>query len=86
MKLTQLLVALPLPLIVLWSGTANAGPNYQRCRGPRLRERKWDEKEVEKGHKVVDYAGRCVKVPDDPAAPKATSDCVGKYEYMPDGS
>ena len=25
MKLTQLLVALPLPLIVLWSGTANAG-------------------------------------------------------------
>ena len=47
---------------------------------------KWDEKEVEKGHKVVDYAGRCVKVPDDPAAPKATSDCVGKYEYMPDGS
>ena len=25
-------------------------------------------------------------IPDDPAAPKSTADCVGKYEYMPDGS
>jgi hypothetical protein len=24
--------------------------------------------------------------PDDPAAPKSTADCVGKYEYMPDES
>ena len=47
---------------------------------------KWDEKEPEKGHKLVDYAGRCVLVPDDPAAPKVTEDCVGKYEYMPDES
>ena len=47
---------------------------------------KWDEKEVEKGHKLVDYAGRCVNIPDDPAAPKDTEDCVGKYEYMPDKS
>ena len=48
---------------------------------------KWDEKEPDKGHKLVDYAGRCVNIPDDPAAaPKSTEDCVGKYEYMPDGS
>jgi hypothetical protein len=47
---------------------------------------KWDEKEPEKGHKLVDYAGRCVKVPDDSAASKATEECVGKYEYMPDES
>ena len=47
---------------------------------------KWDEKEVEKGHKLVDYAGRCVLIPDDPAAPKQTEECVGKYEYMPGGS
>ncbi len=47
---------------------------------------KWDEKEPEKGHKLVDYAGRCVAVPDDPAAPKYTEDCVGNYEYMPDES
>ena len=47
---------------------------------------KWDEKEPDKGHKLVDYAGRCVNIPDDPAAPKITEDCVGNYEYMPDGS
>ena len=47
---------------------------------------KWDEKQVEKGHKLVDYAGRCIVIPDDPAAEKYTEDCVGKYEYMPDGS
>jgi hypothetical protein len=47
---------------------------------------KWDVKEPEKGHKLVDYAGRCVTVPDDPAAPKQTMECTGNYEYMPDGS
>lgn len=47
---------------------------------------KWNEKELEKGHKVVDYAGRCVKVPDDAKAAKATETCTGTYEYMPDGS
>jgi hypothetical protein len=44
---------------------------------------KWDESEPDKGHKLVDYAGRCVDIPDDLAAPKSTADCVGKYEYMP---
>jgi hypothetical protein len=47
---------------------------------------KWDEKEVEKGHKLVDVVQRCVLIPNDPADPKAIEDCVGKFEYMPDGS
>jgi hypothetical protein len=47
---------------------------------------KWDEKEPEKGHRLIDYAGRCVNIPDAPAAPKYTGDSVGKDEYMPDGS
>ena len=47
---------------------------------------KWDEKEPEKGHKLVDSANRCVLVPDDKSAPKVTETCTGKYEYMPDGS
>jgi len=47
---------------------------------------KWDVKEPEKGHKLVDYAGRCVIIPDDPSIPKSTAECVGKYEYMPDES
>ena len=47
---------------------------------------KWDVKEPEKGHKLVDAAMRCVLVPDDPAEPTISQDCVGKYEYMPDES
>jgi hypothetical protein len=47
---------------------------------------KWKETEVEKGHKLVEYAGRCVSIPDDPALPKVACDCLGKYEYMPDGT
>jgi hypothetical protein len=47
---------------------------------------KWDVKEPDKSHKLVDYAGRCVHIPDDPAAQKSADDCVGKYEYMPDES
>ncbi len=47
---------------------------------------KWEEKEQKPGHKVVDYAGRCVKVPDNAASPKVTEDCTGQYEYLPDGS
>ena len=46
---------------------------------------KWDEKEPEKGHKLVDFAGRCIRVPND-AAPKGVGDCVAKYEFMPDES
>lgn len=51
-----------------------------------MRDDKWDEKESEKGHKLIDYAGRCVKVPNDAAAAKVTEDCSGRYEFMPDGS
>jgi hypothetical protein len=47
---------------------------------------KWDEKEVEKGHKLVDSACRCALVPDNAAADKVAEACSGKYEYMPDGT
>jgi hypothetical protein len=47
---------------------------------------KWDEKEIAKGHKLVDYAGPCVNVPDDPAGEKFIENCTGKYEYLPDDS
>ncbi len=47
---------------------------------------KWDETEPEKGHKLVDAAGRCVYVSNDPTVPSSSDEWVGKYEYMPDGS
>lgn len=66
------------------SGAANAGKTEKDAGAFACINDKWDEKEVEKGHKLVDYAGRCVHIPDDPAAAKSTQDCVGKYEYLPD--
>ena len=85
MNAKTLIVAIPTALLVLGSGLANAGQTINVAGAMACVNDKWDEKEVEKGHKLVDYAGRCVHIPDDTAAPFAT-DCVGKYEYMPDES
>ena len=88
MNLMQLFVAVPAALLVLSSGAANAGKTIHESSGALAQVvDKWNESEPDKGHKLVDYAGRCVNIPDDPAAtPMATDDCVGNYEYMPDGS
>jgi hypothetical protein len=72
--------------LILGSGVANAGQTINEAGVIVCVNDKWDEKEVEKGHKLVDYAGRCVNVPNDPGAEKVTEDCIGKYEYMPDES
>ena len=50
--------------------TANAGQTINEAGALACVTDKWDEKEVEKGHKLVDYASRCVVIPDDHAAPK----------------
>ena len=86
MNLKQLFVTVPAALVILCSGAACAGQTINDTGAIACINDKWDEKEVEKGHKLVDYAGRCVNIPDDPAAPKYVDDCVGKYEYMPDES
>jgi len=86
MNLKQLFVAVPAALLILGGGVADAGKTTNEAGALACVNDKWDEKEPEKGHKLVDYAGRCVIIPDDPAAPKYTEDCVGKYEYMPDES
>ena len=87
MKLKHLFVVAPTALLILSSGTANAGQTIKKEGVIACVSDKWDEKEVEKGHKLVDYAGRCVNVPHDPAIlPLAVDDCTGNYEYMPDGS
>ena len=87
MTLKRLLVAVPAALFILANWPANAGQTPINDVGAiACVNDKWDEKEVEKGHKLVDYAGRCVTIPDDPAAPKKALACVGKYEYLPDES
>lgn len=79
-------VCIPAALIMFANGAADAGKTEEEAGAFACINDKWDEKEVEKGHKLVDYAGRCVHIPDDAAAPKSTQDCVGKYEYLPDES
>jgi hypothetical protein len=86
MNLKQLSVAVPAALLVIGSGAANAGQTINEAGAIAFVVDKWDEKEPEKGYKLVDMAARTVAIPDDPAAPKYTEDCVGKYEYMPDES
>lgn len=79
------------PLLVVFVGCSLAGPAVA---AKTIEDNgtmfcvtdKWDEKEVEKGHKMVDAANRCVLLPDDKSAPKVTETCSGKYEYLPDGS
>ena len=86
MNFKQLFITVPAALFVLGSGAANAGNTMNDAGAIACVTDKWDEKEPEKGHKLVDMTSRCVNIPDDPAAPKYTEDCVGKYEYMPDES
>jgi len=86
MNVTHVFVA-STAFLILCTGTANAGQTIKDGPGAIVcTSDKWDEKELEKGHKLVDYAGRCVDVPDDATAPKGAADCLGKYEYMPDES
>ena len=85
MNLKHLFVVVP-ALLILGNGVANAAETINDAGALACINDKWDEKEVDKGHKLVDYAGPCINIPADPAAQKYTQDCVGKYEYMPDKS
>lgn len=85
-KSTSLRAAPCVMLLAFGSIAANAGETIQETGVIVCVNDKWDEKEPKKGHKLVDYAGRCVKVPDDAAAAKTTEECVGRYEYQPDGT
>ena len=73
MKLKQFSVAVPVTLIVLGGGVVYAGQTINDVGAIACVNDKWDVKEPEKGHKLVDYAGRCINVPDDAAAPKSTA-------------
>ena len=86
MTFKPLLVVVPVALLVLGSGVANAGQTIDVAGTMACVNDKWNESEPEKGHKLVEYAGRCVIIPDDSNAQKYVEDCLGNYEFMPDGS
>ena len=85
-NLKQLFVAVPATLFILGSGLANAGETINEAGAIVCVNDTSKELGPDKGHKLVDLAQRCVLIPDDAAVPKFTQDCVGHYEYMPDGS
>lgn len=86
MYFKELLVAVPAALFILGLGAASAGQTINEVGVLVCATDKWDEKELAKDHKLVDYASRCVIVPDDAKATKVTELCTGKFEYMPDKS
>lgn len=75
-----------LPFLVLGQGMATAGQTIDVAATMACVNEKWNETEPEKGHKLVEYAGRCVVIPNDTKAKNYVEDCTGNYEYMPDGS
>ena len=86
MNFMNVFVSSTAAFLILGSGSANAGQTINEVGAIACVNDKWDVKEPEKGHKLVEYAGRCVSIPDDPTALKYTMECVGNYEYMPDES
>jgi hypothetical protein len=86
MSLKQLFVAVAAAFLILGNGVAIAGETVDIAGAIACVNDKWTESEPDKGHKLADLVQRCVIIPNDPAAPKYTQDCVGKYEYMPDKS
>jgi hypothetical protein len=76
----------PLMFLIVAPCAAMAGDTISETGALACVTDKWDEKEPEKGHKLVDYASRCIIIPDDAASPKVTESCAGKFEYMPDES
>jgi hypothetical protein len=85
MDLKHLLLAIPAALLILGGGPVKA-ETINEAGAIACVNDKWDEKEVDKGHKLVDNVSRCIIIPNDPALPKHSEECVGKYEYMPDES
>jgi hypothetical protein len=86
MNLNALILTLPATLMLLGGTAAYAGQTIDEAGALACVTDKWDEKEVDKGHKLVDASVRCIDIPNDPAAPKYSQECKGKYEYMPDQS
>jgi len=58
MSIKQLFVVVPAALLILGTGAANAGTTVDKVGVIACVNDKWDEKELEKGHKLVDLAQR----------------------------
>jgi hypothetical protein len=69
----KLFAAVSAALLVLGSGAANAGKTISKVGAVACVVDKWNESEPDEGHKLVDYAGRCINIPDDPSTTSKAS-------------
>ena len=58
MKLKHIFAAAPAALFILGGSAAYAGQTINETGAIACVSDKWDEREPEKGHKLVDFAGR----------------------------
>src|SRR5262245_65062637 len=79
MNLKHLFVAVPTALSILGNWTANAGQTMNQAGAIACVNDKWDVKEPEKGHKLVDYVGRCVLILTVTVARKSPKAGLEKY-------
>ena len=63
MNLKHLFIAVAAALFILGGGTANAGDTPNELGALAGLIDKWNESEPDKGHKLVDYAGRSLPSP-----------------------
>ena len=86
MALKHLFVAAPAVFLILGGGAANAGQTINE-EGPTVcATDKWNELSLRRDTSWSTSLDDGVCVSNDPALPSHPHDCVGKYEYMPDGS
>ena len=87
-KLMAMSAAIAAALLLVASGAANAGERIESSGYDACVTDLWDVLELDEGHSVALYKGRCVTLNDDPSAGdhKSTGECVGIYEFMPDES
>lgn len=78
------LIVLSFSVVMSFSATAFAGTSTDESGTLVCVNDKWEEKVLDDGTKVADYAGPCINIPADPAAERFVEDCTGKYEFKPD--
>ena len=79
MDLKNLTAVLPAAFFIVATGVASAGEPVKDTGAMACVTDKWDVKEPEKGHKLVDAAMRCVLIPDDPALGTPRRYCYRLY-------
>ena len=81
-KLKRIIIAVPAVFLVFSSCVAIA-KTINKAGALVCVTDKYTEKELEKGHKLADWVGRCVGIPDNSTAEMYTSDCIGNTSLSP---